>query len=190
MPDTQWPRFMVFQQEAPGRPFVHNGTVHAPDIEMALQNARDVFARRPEAVAMWVVPVDVIYTQTREELSKQVNKETSKQVDKQTGRPQDISTSGRQDFYVFAKFHHQDQCHHVGEVTATSLQAAMEAAIEKYDDLDPLWWWVFPKSAALSSAPRDTEPMFAPAREKTFKDQAEYPVVTMMREIRAKRRKQ
>src|SRR3989337_2438869 len=69
MIDTQWPRFMVFQQEAVGKPFIHNGTVHAPDIDMALLNARDVFARRPQAVAMWVVPADSIFTQTREELA-------------------------------------------------------------------------------------------------------------------------
>jgi len=51
-----------------------------------------------------------------------------------------------------------------------------------------LWWWVFPKAAVLSSKPQDREPMFAPAREKTFKDQAEYPVVTLMRQLRSKQK--
>jgi hypothetical protein len=44
-------RFEVFQQERPGRPHRNIGSVHAPDVEMALLNARDVFARRPEILS-------------------------------------------------------------------------------------------------------------------------------------------
>lgn len=164
---------MVFQQEAAGQPFIHNGTVHAPDSEMALLNARDVFARRPETAAMWVVPADAIYTQTREQLS------TPQDHD-------DQSINRLIDYLVFAKFEQQAQCRQVGEVQAGSPQAAVQAAIAKYGDKQPLWWWVFPQAAVMASLPSDADPMFAPAREKTFKDQAEYPVVTMMREIRAK----
>lgn len=173
MSDTQWPRFMVFQQDAEGEPFLHNGTVHAPDIEMALLNARDVFARRPEAVAMWVVPAEAIFTQTREELAA-------------ASGPIDQSTDRLIDYYVFAKFEQQAQCRQVGEVQAGTPQAAVRSAIEKYGDRKPFWWWVFPKSDIMTSGPQDASPMFAPAREKTFKDQAEYPVVTMMRELRKK----
>jgi len=178
MIDTQWPRFMVFQQEAVGKPFIHNGTVHAPDIDMALLNARDVFARRPQAVAMWVVPADAIYTQTREELSNQGARQ-----------PADQRIRELADYFVFAKFDKQDQCRRIGEVQADSPQAAMSAAIKEFGSRDPLWWWVFPKSAVLSSAPEEASAMYEPAKAKTFKDQAEYPVVTMMREIRAKKKK-
>lgn len=182
MADTQWPRFMVFQQAAPGEPLLHNGTVHAPDIDLALQNARDVFARRPDAVALWVVPADAIYTQTREELAKA-------SADSQlTNQPVDQSTNRLDDYFVFGKFEQQAQCRQVGEVKAASPQAAMQIAIKTYADQHPLWWWVFPKAEVVASQPKDSDPMFAPAREKTYKDQAEYPVVTMMREIRAKKK--
>ncbi len=177
MSDTQWPRFMVFQQAAEGEALLHNGTVHAPDIEMALLNARDVFARRPDGVAFWVVPAEKIYTQTREEISKD---ETKLEPDKSINR--------LIDYYVFGKFEQQSQCRHIGEARAGSPQGAMQAAIQKYGKENPLWWWVFPKAAVLSSQPQDRDPMFAPAREKTYKDQAEYPVVTLMRELRAKRK--
>jgi ring-1,2-phenylacetyl-CoA epoxidase subunit PaaB len=169
---------MVFQQEAAGKPFVHNGTVHAPDIEMALLNARDVFARRPQAAAMWVVPADSIFTQTREELSHQ-----------ETRQPADSQTRGLDDYYVFGKFEEQAQCRHIGEVQAADPAGAVQAAIKMFGDQNPLWWWVFPKSEVLTSEPQDASPMFEPSREKTFKDQAEYPVVTMMRELRAKKKK-
>jgi len=37
-------------------PHKHVGSVHAADAAMALQAARDVYTRRGEAVAIWVVP--------------------------------------------------------------------------------------------------------------------------------------
>src|SRR3989337_1551974 len=54
MSDTQWPRYEVFQQEAPDRPHRHAGSVHAPDAEIALLNGRDVFVRRPACSRLWV----------------------------------------------------------------------------------------------------------------------------------------
>jgi ring-1,2-phenylacetyl-CoA epoxidase subunit PaaB len=52
--DTQWPIWEVFVREEDGKPHVHAGSVHAPDEEMALQNARDVYSRRSEAISIWV----------------------------------------------------------------------------------------------------------------------------------------
>jgi ring-1,2-phenylacetyl-CoA epoxidase subunit PaaB len=173
MTDTQWPRYMVFQQEGQGEPFVHNGTVHAPDPEMALQNARDVFARRPEAVAMWVVRADLIFTQTREELAAATPPAPGGDIDT---------------YYVFAKFAEQAQCKSVGEVHAVSAPAAIQAAIAAFGAQDPIWWWVFPASAVHKSDPQDSQALFATARDRGFTDQAAYPVVTMMRQIRAKGR--
>ena len=68
MTDTQWNRYQVFVQESEGKPHLDYGSVHAPDPELALLNARDVFARRPDCVSMWVVPVEAIYSNTAEEL--------------------------------------------------------------------------------------------------------------------------
>ena len=33
----------------------HVGSLHAPDAEMAIMNARDVYTRRNEGVSIWVV---------------------------------------------------------------------------------------------------------------------------------------
>ncbi len=54
--DSQWPLWEVFVQSEQGGPHIHAGSVHAPDPEMALQNARDVYSRRNEAISLWVVP--------------------------------------------------------------------------------------------------------------------------------------
>jgi len=33
----------------------HVGSLHAPDAEMAIKNARDVYTRRNEGVSIWVI---------------------------------------------------------------------------------------------------------------------------------------
>ena len=52
---TSWPLWEVFVRGKRGLNHVHVGSLHAPDAEMALRNARDVYTRRQEGVSLWVV---------------------------------------------------------------------------------------------------------------------------------------
>ena len=52
---SDWPLWEVFVRAKRGVSHVHSGTVHAPDAELALQHARDLFTRRAEGVSVWVV---------------------------------------------------------------------------------------------------------------------------------------
>lgn len=52
---ANWPLWEVFVRARRGVSHVHSGTVHAPDAEIAMQNARDLFTRRSEGVSIWVV---------------------------------------------------------------------------------------------------------------------------------------
>jgi ring-1,2-phenylacetyl-CoA epoxidase subunit PaaB len=54
-PRTEWPLWEVFVQEKSGAPHTHAGSVHAPDAELALENARDAYARRGPVTSLWVV---------------------------------------------------------------------------------------------------------------------------------------
>jgi ring-1,2-phenylacetyl-CoA epoxidase subunit PaaB len=58
--EKKWPLWEVFTQKKRGQPHEHAGSLHAPDAEIALQNARDVYSRRNEAVSIWVVPAGEI----------------------------------------------------------------------------------------------------------------------------------
>ena len=58
--DSQWPLWEVFVQASPGIPHKHVGSVHAPDKQMAMQNARDLYTRRSEGISIWVVPAEAI----------------------------------------------------------------------------------------------------------------------------------
>ncbi len=47
--------YEVFQQAKDGDPMRHGGNVMAPDPELALHYAREMFARRNESTRLWVV---------------------------------------------------------------------------------------------------------------------------------------
>jgi len=175
--DTQWPRFEVFEQERPGQPHRNAGSVHAPDAEMALQNARDVFVRRPETHSLWVVPADRLLARTSEELAA-------------TGhaRPPDDSDQPTQTYLIFQK-QTQRQAEtfvvHVGEVEAASAEAALDAALAQFGAASAFVWWVVPKAAVTCSDPAEAGPFFAPARDKPFRLPRHYHTLTQMREVKA-----
>jgi ring-1,2-phenylacetyl-CoA epoxidase subunit PaaB len=51
-----WPLWEVFVRAKRGLSHTHVGSLHAPDAETAVQNARDGYTRRAEGVSVWVVP--------------------------------------------------------------------------------------------------------------------------------------
>jgi ring-1,2-phenylacetyl-CoA epoxidase subunit PaaB len=56
----EWPLWEVFIRSQHGLAHKHVGSLHAPDAEMAINNARDVYTRRNEGVSIWVVPASEI----------------------------------------------------------------------------------------------------------------------------------
>ena len=64
---TNWPLWEVFVRNRRGLNHVHAGSLHAPDAQMALRNARDLYTRRQEGVSLWVVASDDITASSPEE---------------------------------------------------------------------------------------------------------------------------
>nr|ABM53504.1 putative phenylacetic acid degradation PaaH [uncultured bacterium CBNPD1 BAC clone 67] len=60
MTEKNMPLWEVFIRSRTGLSHRHAGSLHAPDAEMALQNARDVYTRRGEGLSIWVVPSGAI----------------------------------------------------------------------------------------------------------------------------------
>ena len=54
----EWPLWEVFIRGQHGMSHRHVGSLHAPDAEMAIHNARDVYTRRNEGVSIWVVKAE------------------------------------------------------------------------------------------------------------------------------------
>ena len=52
----EWPLWELFIRGQHGLNHRHVGSLHAPDAEMTIKNAHDVYTRRKEGVSIWVVP--------------------------------------------------------------------------------------------------------------------------------------
>jgi len=62
-----WPLWEVFVRPRRGLSHTHSGSLHAPDAELALRNARDLYTRRQEGVSIWVVRSSDITASTADE---------------------------------------------------------------------------------------------------------------------------
>lgn len=54
--NRRWPLWEVFIRPRRGLSHNHAGSLHAPDAELALQAARDLYTRRGEGISIWVIP--------------------------------------------------------------------------------------------------------------------------------------
>lgn len=170
--DTQWPRYHVFHQEGLDRPHINSGSVHATDAEIALQNARDVFARRPECVSLWVVPAAEIHSLTADELERM-------------GLPEPETESGSAETYqVFLKQTQNGSHGNVGSVEAVSPPHALALAVSEYGNQGGIVWWVVPDTSIARTAVDEIDSLFQPAASKHYRSQSFYHTVTLMRRIR------
>ncbi len=67
MTEAPMPIWEVFIRARAGLAHRHAGSLHAPDAEMAIMNARDVYTRRNEGVSIWVVRADAITASSPDE---------------------------------------------------------------------------------------------------------------------------
>ena len=65
--NSEWPLWEVFVRGKRGLNHVHVGSLHAPDADLAVRNARDLYTRRNEGVSIWVVPSATITASTVDE---------------------------------------------------------------------------------------------------------------------------
>ena len=175
--DSQWHKYQVFEKERADLPHRNAGSVHAPDAEMAMENARDVFVRRPNCLSLWVVPERAIFSVTAQELENDAWRNADSQND-----------AADETYLVFQK---QGQTAretfvaHVGQVNAISPQHALARALETFPKKNVFVWWLVPERAVNKSEDSDAPSMFAPAHTKTYRNHLAYPVEPIMRELKS-----
>ena len=177
MTDTQWPRFIVFLQERSGASHKSIGSVHAPDAEMALINARNVFVRRPQCHSLWVIPAHFIFSKTVEEIM------LNPSWDEETIAPD----TPLQTYYVFQKNSQRRSMTyvtHVGEVEAPSPIQALKKAFVQFKNDKTIVWWVCPAQAIHRSQDADIDSFFAPAKDKIYRMPNQYHTVFTMQKIK------
>jgi ring-1,2-phenylacetyl-CoA epoxidase subunit PaaB len=173
MRDTQWNRYQVFVQESEGKPHLDYGSVHAPDAELALLNARDVFARRPECISMWVVPVDAIFSITAENLQA---KTASSIIDQELPE---------EPYLFFIKARQNGTMSFAGAISAQSPDDGLRKALQSSSDWkSALVWWIIPEHMVVKSDLSQQESDFAPARDKAFRLSTDFHTVSDMRKIK------
>jgi ring-1,2-phenylacetyl-CoA epoxidase subunit PaaB len=169
--DTQWPRFEVFKQDTPEQPYQNIGTVHAPDAEIALLNARDVYGRRPNCHSLWVAPEKAILKVTAEELANPQMQQKLVEVQAASG------TEPTKTYKIFQKLSQKRSMtfvNHVGEVEAASGEQALVKALQKFAEPEVWVWWVCPAGAITASEPGVEDSWFAPAIDKVYRQQSYY----------------
>ena len=60
MSEKDWPLYEVSVRSRAGLSHKHVGSLHAADAAMALEHARDIYARRAEGVSIWIVQSDAV----------------------------------------------------------------------------------------------------------------------------------
>ena len=174
MSDSELPRFEVFVQERSNGPHLHAGSVHASDGELALLNARDVFARRPECHSLWIVPADRVVARTEEQL----------RTDPFPGEP---ASSEAELYLLFGKIGHKGTHTYLASVLAVSPAQALQHGLAAFEPQGVTSWWLVPERFRRTNQPEEAGPWFDPALDKPFRDQAFYPVETFMRNLRRAR---
>ncbi|RPI26545.1 MAG: phenylacetic acid degradation protein [Acidobacteria bacterium] len=173
MPDTQWPRFEVFLIEDERKPAEHVGSVHAPDPEMALLNARDVFVRRPHCEGLWVAASGHVLFRTAEELARDPVS--------QNGHPGE-----ERRYLVFGKPNHREPLALAACLSAQSPEEALAQALKESSAIESVLWAVVSEAELTRSDRNDRVSFFEPAATKNYKLHAEYPTARLMKEIRQK----
>lgn len=170
MTDTQWPRFYVFKQDTPESRHESCGTVHAPDLEMALQTARDVFVRRPECFSLWVAPAARVHARTGEQWDLPF------EIPEESG--------GMRSFLIFARPNQRDPHRFQTELQAPHAEAALRAFYEQEPELARLGTWALPKGSLKASEPGDEESWFQPAKSKAYRHSSFYHPDRLLRELK------
>lgn len=183
MSDTQWPRYEVFKQDNERKVHEAVGSVHAPDGEMALLNARDVFVRRPSAVSLWVAAERDIFSMTAEELATEPH----------WALEEIPAAATPQTFHIFTKTSQRRSMtyvKYVADVVALSARQALQLALQdpQFEAETVFTWWVVPQAAVTRSEDDLIESWFEPAKDKTYRQQSYYGFVGLRKKQRDQRR--
>jgi 1,2-phenylacetyl-CoA epoxidase PaaB subunit len=166
----QWPVYQVFERPAPDKPMRAGGSVHAVDADAALENAWAVYGRRPTCVSFCVVPRSQILMKTRAEFGN-------------VASTQHPAANREETYLVFRRKGAKLVFEETKPVVANSPEQAMAFAFSAAKECFAIW--VFPASSMISRADMAGDCPSTPQPHKWFRDHKSFPVIAMLREIRA-----
>ena len=162
-PLDQFGTYEVFVQPKTGKPFQHEGIVHAPSLELAYVLAKETFTRRFTCVSLYVVDTrDVLVTTTTDgnqnvyDLIEAVNE-------------------GVEKLYEIYQLNKRGKQHiQAGRVEADSVKGALSKAKNLFGNSKVVYnvWAIDCDNIRFTSA--EEEELWLTLPEKKFRDAAEY----------------
>jgi ring-1,2-phenylacetyl-CoA epoxidase subunit PaaB len=158
--------FQVFVRPKEGKPFQHEGIVHAPDLELAFILAKETFTRRFTCVSLAVGETKNVF------VSPMAEGETSAYdlvgVEPPSDRP-------KQSFEIFHLPKRGKQHVHVGSVEAADPAEAFAVARQKFASVKSVQnVWAIRTSDILFTSAEEEKELWLTLPEKKFRDAAAY----------------
>lgn len=159
----QWVTYEVFVQPKDGKPFQHEGAIHAPDLEMAFILAKESLTRRFTCVSLFVTDTRDIGVSATTEGD---NSAYSVVKDQASDKP-------KMSFEVFHLPKRGKQHLHAGTVEAGNKEEAFSEAKKKFGNTKVYNVWVIPTHTIRFTTPEEKD-LWNTLPEKKFRDAAEY----------------
>lgn len=165
VPLDQFGTFEVFVQPKEGKPFQHEGIVHAPDLEMSFILAKEAFTRRFTCVSLYVCDTRSVYVSPMTDGTSNAYDFINDNVEQ---KPEKTS------YEVYHLLKRGKQHIHAGTVQAGSPQEAMAEAKKAFRNDKVVYnVWVIRSASIRFTAPEEKE-LWLTLPEKKFRDAADY----------------
>jgi ring-1,2-phenylacetyl-CoA epoxidase subunit PaaB len=164
-PLDQFGTFEVFVEPKEGKPFQHEGIVHAPNLEMAYVLAKEAFTRRFTCTSLYAVDTRDVFVSPMTEGEKNVYElisDASEQVGDKTN------------FEIYHLAKRGKQHVHAGSVNAANPLEAMAIAKVKFKGGKTVYnVWAIRTDKIRFTTPEEKD-LWITLPEKKFRDAAEY----------------
>jgi ring-1,2-phenylacetyl-CoA epoxidase subunit PaaB len=163
-PLDQFGTFEVFVQAKEGKPFQHEGAVHAPNLEMAYLLAKETFTRRFTCTSIYVVDTRNVFVSPTTE----GNQSAYELI------PGKVTDSEKKIFEIYQLPKRGKQHVHAGSVEASSPEQAMLIAKESFGAGKVVYnVWAIEKSNIRYTSLEEQD-LWNTLPEKKFRDASDY----------------
>lgn len=164
-PLDQLGTYEVFVQAKEGKPFQHEGIVHAADIDIAYVLAKETFTRRFTCVSLYVTETRDVY----------VSPLTEGQTSAYDVLPQTSIQAGAKEFYEIYHLVKRGKQHvYAGSIEASSPQEAMLLAKDSFGTGKTIFnVWAIRRKAIRFTTDEDKD-LWLTLPDKRYRDAADY----------------
>jgi ring-1,2-phenylacetyl-CoA epoxidase subunit PaaB len=160
----QFGTFEVFVQPRGGKPFQHEGIVHAPNLEMAFVLAKETFTRRFQCSSLYVTETQHVF----------VSPTTEGEINAYDLIPDAVDPQGSKESYeIFHLPRRGKQPVHAGTVQATNPEQAMAVAKNQFKGKIVFNVWAV-RTADIRFTKQEETDLWVTLPEKKFRDASDY----------------